>query len=287
MRIFDLHCDTLTKAHAKQQSLREFSGHVSLEHGKLFEHWAQLWAIFVPDSLQGQAAADYFDRVAAFYHTQLNEISPACTPLLALENGNALAGDLRRLDHMHALGVRAITLTWNGENELGHGCRTGSSQGLKAFGRQAVQRMLELGIQPDVSHLNPTGFWDVAAFDKPILATHSCCAAVQPHQRNLDDEQLRAIFASDGLVGLCLCQDFLGGAGNTQAVVRHLAHMLHLGGENCVALGGDFDGCTVHESLAGLDKLPRLQDELARLGFDEHVLDKFFWHNAERFFYHT
>ncbi|MCL2531988.1 MAG: membrane dipeptidase [Oscillospiraceae bacterium] len=274
MRVFDLHCDTLTTK----------MGHISLEHGKLFEQWAQLWAIFVPDTLQGQAAADYFDRIAAQYHTQLGEISQSCTPLLTLENGNALAGDLARLDHMHALSVRAITLTWNGENELGYGCRTGSAQGLKPFGKQAVQRMIELGIHPDVSHLNPAGFWDVAQFGKPILATHSCCAAVQQHQRNLNDEQLRTIFASGGLVGLCLCQEFLGGAGDAQAVAHHLAHILALGGEDCIALGSDFDGCTIHESLAGLDKLLQLQHDLTQLGFSENTLAKFFWHNASRFF---
>jgi len=284
MRIFDLHCDTLTKAFNKNQPLHEFAGHVSLENN--LTQWAQLWAIFVPDTLQGQAAADYFDRVVASYHTQLNEISQTCTPLLALENGNALAGDLRRLDQMHALGVRAITITWNGENELGHGCRTGSSQGLNSFGKQAVQRMHELGIHPDVSHLNPAGFWDVAELGQPILATHSTCAALALDfaWRNLSDEQLRAIFASGGLVGLCLCQDFLGGAGDAQAVAQHLAHMIALGGEDCVALGSDFDGCMVHKSLAGLDRLPRLREELTRLGFSEPVLTKFFWDNASNFF---
>ncbi|MCL2194523.1 MAG: membrane dipeptidase [Oscillospiraceae bacterium] len=284
MRIFDLHCDTLTEAFKREQHLHEFSGHVSLAHGAQFDQWAQLWAIFVPDTLQGQAAADYFDRVAAHYHAQLGELSVACTPLLALENGNALAGDLARLDHMHTLGVRAITLTWNGENELGYGVGTGSTAGLKPFGKQAVQRMHELSIHPDVSHLNPAGFWDVAAFGQPLLATHSCCAAMQPHRRNLDDKQLRAIFASGGLVGLCLHADFLGGTSDAQAVARHLAHMLELGGENCVALGSDFDGCTVHESLAGLDKLPHLHEDLAQLGFSEHLLTKFFWSNASNFF---
>jgi membrane dipeptidase len=224
--------------------------------------------------------------VAAFYHAQLSEISRVCKPLLTLENGSALAGDLRRLDHMHALGVRAITLTWNGENELGYGCRTGSSLGLKPFGKQAMQRMVALDIHPDVSHLNEAGFWNVAELQRPILATHSTCAALAPAfaWRNLNDTQLRAIFASDGLVGLCLCQDFLGGAGDAQTVARHLAHMLALGGENHVALGSDFDGCTVHPSLAGLDQLLRLQEELMQLGFSETTLSKFFWDNASNFF---
>lgn len=275
MRIFDLHCDTLTTN----------MGHVSLAHGKLLEQWTQLWAIFVPDTLHGQAAANYFDRVAAHYQTQLAQLSAVCTPLLTLENGNALAGDLFRLNHLHALGVRAITLTWNGENELGFGCHAGSSQGLKEFGKQAVQCMHKLGIHPDVSHLNPAGFWDVVDFGKPILATHSCCAAMQNHPRNLEDDQLRAIFASGGLVGLCLCQDFLGSKGDAQAVARHLAHMLALGGEHCVALGSDFDGCTIHESLAELNKLPKLHNDLINLGFHETTLFKFFWKNASNFFH--
>ena len=284
MRVFDLHCDTLTRCLKRGETLRRATGHVSLERGAALAAWAQVFAVFVPDTFQGLAAAGYCDRAIDFYHAQLGEITAVCRPVLAVENGNALAGDLDRLDSLAARGVRVMTVTWNGENELGYGCACEPRLGLKAFGRQAIARMFELGIWPDVSHLNEAGFWEVAGMGRPLLATHSCCAAVRPHRRNLSDAQLRAVFASGGLVGLCLHDDFLGGAGDSAEVARHLAHMLALGGAECVALGSDFDGCAIHPSLAGVERLPGLDDDLARLGFDAATREKLFWGNAACFF---
>ncbi|MDR2687125.1 MAG: dipeptidase, partial [Oscillospiraceae bacterium] len=142
--------------------------------------------------------------------------------------------------------------------------------------------MHELGVIPDVSHLNEAGFRDVAALGKPFWATHSNCAAVHPHCRNLSDGQLRAIFACGGLVGLTLCAEFLGGAGTAQDVARHLAYLLALGGEDHVALGSDFDGCDIHPSLAGIERLEYLDSELERFGFAAEQRKKFFWSNAAK-----
>jgi membrane dipeptidase len=277
MRVFDLHCDTLTAP-------APFAGHVTLEQGRALDAWAQVFAIFVPDTLRGRAAAEYLGRALALYETRRAEIESVCRPLLALENGSALARDLQNLDSLAARRVRIVTLTWNGENELGYGARCDPRLGLKPFGRQAVERMFALGIFPDVSHLNPAGFWDVMgiAAGRPVLATHSNCAAARPHCRNLDDAQLRALFACGGLVGLNLYTEFLGGAGAAEDVARHLAHLYALGGEAHAALGSDFDGCEVHPSLAGTGRLEALDRALERLGFTSRQRAAFFWENAER-----
>jgi len=282
MRVFDLHCDTLTRCMQNGEPLARASGHVSLERGGAFERWRQVFAVFVPDTLHGQAACDYANRALDFYDSQRVEIERACAPILAIENGNALMGDLRRLDAFHARGVRIVTLTWNGANELGHGARCDPALGLTPFGKAALNRMFELGVLPDVSHLNRAGFWDAAALGQPLWATHSDCAAIHPHRRNLDDEQLRAIFAGGGLVGLNLYTEFLGGAGTAEDMARHLAHMIDLGGEDCAALGSDFDGCDVHPSLAGLERLEYLDSELDRFGFTATQRKKFFWANAAK-----
>jgi len=286
MRLFDLHCDTLTRCMKKGEPLARASGHVSLERGGALERWGQVFAVFVPDTLHGQAAADYANQALDFFDSQKSEIRRACTPILAIENGNALMGDLRRLDALYARGVRIVTLTWNGANELGYGARCDGTPGLTSFGRAAVGRMFELGIVPDVSHLNEAGFWDVAeiasACAKPFWATHSNCAAVHPHRRSLSDDQLRAVFACGGLVGLNLYTQFLGGAGTAQDVARHLAHLMSLSGEDHAALGSDFDGCEVHPSLAGTERMEYLNGELERFGFTAAQRKKFFWTNMEK-----
>src|SRR5437016_12643865 len=87
-----------------------------------------------------------------------------------------------------------LSLTWNNSNGLADGAMESRHGGLTPLGRQVLTRMQELGMIVDVSHLSAKSFWDVlAATQGPIVATHSNAAALTPHPRNLDDEQLRAL----------------------------------------------------------------------------------------------
>jgi len=287
MQVFDLHCDTLTRCMKKGEPLANATGHISLARGGALDRWGQVFAVFVPDTLHGEAAAAYAERALDFFGSQKSEIERACMPVLAIENGSALAGNLERLDKFYARGVRILTLTWNGTNELGYGAQCDAAPGLTDFGKAALRRMFALGIIPDVSHLNEAGFRDVAelaaAHEKPFWATHSNCSSIHPHRRNLSDDQLRAIFAGGGLVGINLYTEFLGGAGTARDVARHLAHMIALGGEDHAALGSDFDGCGVHPSLAGIERLEFLDEQLERFGFSAARREKFFWGNTAGF----
>src|SRR5699024_4727970 len=92
--------------------------------------------------------------------------------LLTVENGSALAGRLDRVAELARDGVRMVTLTWNGENELGSGNVT--DHGLSGFGREAVSELERQGILVDVSHLNDRGFDDLlSVVQKPFVASHS------------------------------------------------------------------------------------------------------------------
>ena len=296
MRLCDLHCDTITACMKKGEGFAGTKGHFAREHfapGHIspeqahalrangLRNWLQVFAIFVPDTLRGSAAAGYFERVLRFYQEEEAAIKEHCTPVLALENANALNGELRRLEELRAQQVRIITLTWNGQNELGCGAHCESQQGLTPFGKQAVRQMHKLGIVPDVSHLNPAGLEDVAALGGIFIASHSNCAAVCPHRRNLSDAQIKAIIAAGGLIGLTLYPEFLGGGDTAEALARHLRHIISLGGADHVALGSDFDGCTMH--LSGMRDLPLLESQLAALGMASEQLEKFFWHNGANF----
>src|SRR3990172_730809 len=106
-------------------------------------------------------------------------------------------------------------------------------------GGGVVARMQELGMIVDVSHLSAAAFWDVLAATRgPVVATHSDAAAVQPHRRNLTDDQLRALAARGGVVGINFFPDFLG-APTLERVVAHVDHMVAVMGADYVALGTD------------------------------------------------
>lgn len=305
MRLFDLHCDTLTECFDKRENLLENRRHLDLVRGGKMEAWAQLFAVWMPDHLRGEAAfercctvLDFAREQAARYADRLQIVEDAaglataleagrCAGILTVEGGAALAGELRHLDELARRGVKLITITWNGSNELGHGCLSGCPDGLTPFGKAAVKRMEELAILPDVSHLNEAGFWDVAETAAgPVLASHSVSAALCASPRNLRDDQFREIRDRKGLVGINFCAGQLGEQ-TFEAIERHLDHYLTLGGADTVAFGADLDGTDLPEEWGGIQVMERLYEYLCRKNYDTACLDKVFFSNCYDFFRRT
>lgn len=315
MRVFDLHCDTITELEKIKGSLFENELHISLKKALCLERYIQVFAIFIPDEKRGNQAVEYFDLVCDFYEKQLadnkstisshldksenkninalkleNSDNNKITSILSVEGGAAANGTIEGLRHLYNRGVRLITLTWNGDNEIASGAWTQEDNGLTAFGEKAVREMEKLSIIVDVSHLSKKGFFDVAKIaSKPFIASHSNCDIVKniyAQKRNLSDEQIRILVFFGGLMGINLCSDFLGDKEDceTEAVYRHISHALDLGAEKILALGCDFDGCQPVLKLRGIDKMPPLFDALLYKGIPKSTLEDIFFNNANTFF---
>lgn len=302
MELFDLHCDTITTCFDQKKELYENDLGISLRGGSGFARWAQLFAIWMPDIYRGEEAAQYFESRAAFFFEQvkknaahvahcrdMEEAEKAfaegrCAAFLTVEGGSALLGDIRRVDMLKSLGVSLITLTWNGENELGGGADTHT--GLTDVGKKIIKRMEEVGILADVSHLCDESFADfLEVAEKPFVASHSCSRAICPHRRNLTDAQFIAIQERQGLVGINFYVNFLSDkkAGLTD-VVRHADHFLSLGGEKCLALGSDYDGAKMPQRIVKQQKLGALYECMLRHGYKEDLVRDIFFRNAQAFF---
>ncbi len=314
MRFLDLHCDTVTECRGKGYALLENPMHLDVRRASCFDAWVQVFAIWIPDTLRGLDAWDYFERSYAFYLEQTDacglshcttyeEIDGAVSgrafaSVLAVEGGAVLGGRLERTDELYRRGVRIVTLTWNGENELGFGCQSGGGR-LKPFGKSVLRRMDDLGMIADVSHLDRIGFYDVLEQTaRPVLASHSTSEAVLRRTRTdsadktfsmrraLTDDQIRALAAHGGLIGLNFCGSFLGDAGDdgAEAAMRHASHIIELGGEDVLAVGSDFDGCTMHAELSGIEKMPALYETFLQNGFGRALCEKIFFENGLHFF---
>ncbi|MBD5532959.1 MAG: hypothetical protein HDQ98_12325 [Lachnospiraceae bacterium] len=207
-----------------------------------------------------------------------------------LYGGGAGAENSGCLDILHARllrmwedGVRLLTLTWNYENGLGY--PNGSAGGLKRAGYEAVACMQELGMVVDVSHLSDRGFWDVmAAAKKPVTASHSCARSLCGHQRNLTDEQLRAIGKNGGVVGLNFHAPFLkenGVSGSVEEAAYHLRHIISCAGSEAAAFGSDYDGMQGAPEWGGCEGMPRLIEALSSY-FDADTMEKICYRNAAR-----
>ena len=155
--------------------------------------------------------------------------------------------------------------------------------------REAVDRMIDLGIVPDVSHGSDKLLSDVAAICKrkgaSFAASHSGAAEVFPHARNLTDGGIRLIAESGGVVGLDFCAAFLSRdespEGQRAALLAHAEHIIRAGGESVLAIGSDFDGIPENPYLKNPADLPKFFGDLKKK-FGERIAEKILFGNAKR-----
>ena len=130
----------------------------------------------------------------------------------------------------------------------------------------------------DVSHLSEKGFWDVCEHsNKPFIASHSNAKAICKNKRNLSDEQIREIIRLGGCIGINFYPVFL--TDNTYCgvcdIIKHIEHILSLGGENNLGFGSDFDGIDIlPDGISGVEDYEKLINELLKLGYKESFVKK-------------
>lgn len=314
--LFDAHCDTLSRNASPDHlyygggSLRRNSGHVDLERAHAaFGRYAQFFAVFGTwnswDRCEGDSLYPKFREQYALFRRTMEEnaglVSPCRTAeeaeranaagkvaaFLSVEGAELLDCDEGKLADAWEKGVRMVNLTWNFENALSGSNDRSPGKGLTERGRSFVCKMQKLGMLVDVSHLSDPGFWDVAelsaAAGVPFIASHSNARALCPHKRNLTDEQFTAIIKNRGVAGLNLCGEFIHEtAPDLDRAADHLEHFLALGGEENVALGGDWDGCDLCPGVGQLADIGLLYERLLQRNYSESLVQAIFYDNLMR-----
>src|ERR1700722_4281507 len=162
--------------------------------------------------------------------------------VLHFQGGDPIEADVNLLDAYHALGVRVIQPTYNARNRLGDGCLERANSGLSKLGRAAIARMNELGIVVDIAPVGRrTSLEVIEASTAPVIASHGNACGVYESRRNLTDEQLKAVAASGGVIGVCAFPGFVCAAdANLDRVLDHVDYLASLVGADHVGLGMDF-----------------------------------------------
>lgn len=313
MNLIDMHCDTIFLMMREEGTkLRKNSLCVDLEKMKKAESMAQFFACFIyMEEFQGedrftqgyQQALKMIERAKREFADNDDQISLVrnCNELmqnvqkskmsafLTIEEGGIVENDIRRLEHLYEEGIRLMTLLWNSENCMGYPNSRDAklmSMGLKKFGMETIERMNELGMIVDVSHLSDGGFWDVIKHSKkPVVASHSNARTLCPHPRNLSDQMIRALAEQGGVAGLNLYPYFINenGTAGIDDLMHHIEHMYYIGGEDFVAIGTDFDGFDEGElDVKNLGDMNYLYEALKKRKFNDAQIEKFWYKNALR-----
>ena len=153
-----------------------------------------------------------------------------------------LEDDPERIEMFRNLGVRIMQITYNNRNAFGDGCLEPGNAGLSNSGMAAVKKMNENGVAVDLSHSGyRTTTEAIAASSKPVLISHSGCAAVYSHPRNKPDEILRSLADRGGYFGVYLMPYLVASptVPTRQHVLDHLVHAIDVCGADHVGIGSD------------------------------------------------
>lgn len=250
--------------------------------------WAEAKAMIVRLK---EEECDELKFVSSCGQIEQNKKNNIISGMTTVEEGGILNGKIERVKELYDLGVRLITLTWNYENSIGFPNNKKDSimqKRLKPFGIEVVKKMNELGVLIDVSHLSDGGFWDCIKYSSaPIVASHSNARALCAHPRNLTDEMLRALAENGGVTGLNFYPAFLvdQGLATNEDIAKHALHMIHVAGEDVVAIGTDFDGFDGEmdkDFASDIGRMERVWDAFKKAGITERQIDKIQCKNALR-----
>ncbi len=165
--------------------------------------------------------------------------------LLSLEGAHALEGDPANVDVLFAAGYRMMSFTHFFDNEMAGSAHGLVKGGLTDKGREMLQRMEAKHMIVDVSHGSAKQIEDVlAAATRPIVVSHTGVKGTCDNNRNLSDDQLRAVAKNGGMVGIGFWDTATCGK-DASAIAAAQIYTAKLIGADHVGLGSDFDGSVV------------------------------------------
>ncbi len=229
--ICDLHCDTATNflcgTHLDDPSL-QVNLPAMIEAGIEL----QVFACYIPPSIPKGQGFPLVNKLLDHLEEEIGRNADSITicrnyaeiasarrqnkiaALMAVENGNAIDGDLENLRRLYERGVRLMTIVHAKSNEwaISSNDKNPAFAGLTPFGEKVINSMNEMGMIIDLSHAHDITVEKVSQIStKPIVASHSCAQKICPADRNLKDELLVGLAENDGMVGLNLYPGFLDG----------------------------------------------------------------------------
>ncbi len=194
--------------------------------------------------------------------------------VFTIEGGGGLFADSPELASLAGAGLSVFGLAWDG-NELSASAWDEVDTGLTDEGRKMVERLTDLGVIIDVSHLSDKAFYEVFELSAmPHLATHSNFRDVCNSPRNLTRDMARRLALRGGVIGINIYPPFLSDRGNADAedILRHIDYGLELLGDKYIGFGFDIDG-TDGKYPTGFDETASIHDKVTELLLSHYPAD--------------
>lgn len=203
--------------------------------------------------------------------------------ILAIEHADCTERSLNILRVLYELGVRSIGLTHNVSSWAADGClEARDGVGLTPFGKQLILEMNRLGMLVDLAHVSPSAFFSALELSrKPVIFSHGNARQLCEHPRNLTDEQLKALAAARGVIGMSYVPYFVDAQHPTlDRLLDHIDHVVSVAGIEVVGLGSDFDGGGT--LLVDAPEVLGITEGLIRRGYREGDIRKILGENTFR-----
>lgn len=190
--------------------------------------------------------------------------------VLAIEHADCTERSLNVLRMLYELGVRSIGLTHNVSSWAADGnLEAREGVGLTRFGVRLVEEMNRLGMLVDLAHVSESAFFSaLEVVSRPVIFSHGNARALCDHPRNLTDDQLKALEANGGVIGMSYVPKFVDQVNPTlDRLLDHVDHVAEVAGVKTVGLGSDFDGGGT--LLYDATKVPDITEGLLRRGYGD------------------
>ena len=273
----------------------------------------QFWSVYAPSTLSGSQAAvvtveqitfikDFIERFPhdLAFATSADDVFTAhqsgrIASLLGVEGGHCIDDSLTILEMFYALGARYMTLTHNLNTSWADSATDARNLGgLNSFGKEVVQRMNQLGMLVDLSHVSEEVMTDALAITTaPAIFSHSCARALVDIPRNVPDDVLSLLTKNGGICMVAFVSDFVSvefahwftnkdgkNPGvppivTVEHVADHIEHIREVAGIDHIGIGADFDGATdMPTGLSDVSAYPLLIETLTKRGWSLPELDK-------------
>jgi membrane dipeptidase len=192
--------------------------------------------------------------------------------LPALEGGDGLEGSSDNLRELHRRGLRLLQLMHFLDNDIGvNQTPPHEDRGLTEFGRELVREANRLGIIIDLAHANTRTIMDaLETSTQPIIFSHTGVKALHQGDRYVTDDEIRAIAAKGGLIGIWPA----AALGTIAEMVRHIDHVKKLVGVDHIGIASDLRGMSYIDAFGEEANFLAIVNGLMDAGYADDEIGK-------------